>query len=124
MKRFMSAVMVICFVSLGFNVDAKTTTIFPQINFVSDTTALVEYKGKYSFPNGAPVSEVTVIIEKEGLMAKSGEGDFVLKPVENKADNFTIEAISAEVVFTRDDAKKIVGIKVKLTDGTIEGKKE
>jgi hypothetical protein len=124
MKNFMSAAMVICFAFLGFNAHAKTTPFFAPIHLVSDTTALVEYKGKYSFPNGAPVSEVTVIIEKEGLMAKSGEGDFVLKPVENKADNFTIEAISAEVVFTRDDAKKIIGIKVKLTDGTIEGKKE
>jgi tRNA-binding EMAP/Myf-like protein len=124
MKNFMSAVMVLCFVVLGFNADAKTTPLFSQINLVSDTTALVEYKGKYSFANDAPVSEVVVIIDKDGLMAKSDQGNFALKPVENKADNFTIEEISAEVIFTRDDKKKIVGIQVKMTDGTIEGKKE
>jgi hypothetical protein len=124
MKNFMTAAMVICFVVLGFNADAKTTPIFAQLNLISDTTALVEFKGKYSFANDAPVSEVVIFIEKDGLMAKSDQGNFELKPVENKADNFTIEEISAEVLFTRDEKKKIIGIQVKLTDGTIEGKKE
>jgi hypothetical protein len=124
MKNFMTAAMVLCFAILSLDAQAKTHSTFAQINLVSDTTALVEFKGKYSFANDAPVSEVVVIIDKDGLMAKSDQGNFALKPVENKADNFTIEEISAEVIFTRDDKKKIVGIQVKLTDGTIEGKKE
>jgi hypothetical protein len=124
MKNFVTAAMVLCFVVLGFNADAKTTPIFAQLNLVSDTTALVEYKGKYGFANDAPVSEVVIFIDKDGLVAKSDQGNFALKSVENKADNFTIEEISAEVLFTRDDKKKIVGIQVKMTDGTIEGKKE
>jgi hypothetical protein len=124
MKNFMSAVMVLCFVVLGFNADAKTNIVFSQTQLVSDTTALVEYKGKYKFENDAPVSEVVVVIDKDGLVAKSDQGNFALKPVANKVDNYTIEEISAEVVFTRDDKKAIIGIQVKMTDGTIAGKKE
>ena len=120
----MTAVLASCFVVLGFNADAKTNITLSQTHLVSDTTALVEYKGKYKFENDAPVSEVVVIIDKDGLVAKSDQGNFALKPVENKADNYTIEEISAEVVFTRDEKKKIVGIQVKMTDGTIAGKKD
>jgi hypothetical protein len=94
------------------------------LKVATDTTALVEFKGKYNFENGAPVTDVTVVIDKDGLLAKSAEGNFVLKPVENKADNFTIEEISAEVVFTRNEDKKIIGISVKMPDGTIIAKKE
>jgi hypothetical protein len=84
----------------------------------------VEYKGKYNFPNDAPVPDVMVRIEKEGLMASSAQGDFALKAVEGKADNFTIAEIDAEVFFTRDENKKITGLSVKLEDGTLVAKKE
>jgi hypothetical protein len=123
MKNLMSLVLVVCFTLLGVNAQAKNTINAP-LKVATDTTALVEFKGKYNFENGAPVTDVTVVIDKDGLLAKSAEGNFVLKPVENKADNFTIEEISAEVVFTRNEEKKIVGISVKMTDGTIVGKKE
>lgn len=125
MKNLMSLILVVCFTFLGINAQAKNTVSFNvPLKGTTDTTALVEFKGKYNFDNGAPVTDVTIVIEKEGLLAKSAEGNFPLKPVENKADNFTIEAISAEVVFTRNEDKKIVGISVKLSDGTIIGKKE
>ena len=124
MKNFLPIILAMCFAVLGFDAQAKNTCFFIHASTLTDTTALVEYKGKYSFDNGAPVSEVVVIIDKDGLVAKSDQGNFALKPVENKEDNYTIEEISAEVVFTRDEKKKIVGIQVKMTDGTIAGKKD
>jgi hypothetical protein len=125
MKNFMSVVFVIGFALLGFNAQAKNAfSVANTSKVVTDTMALVEYKGKYNFPNDAPVTEVTIIIEKEALVAKSEQGNFPLKPVENKVDNFTIEEISGEVVFTRDENKKITGMSVKMPDGTLVAKKE
>jgi hypothetical protein len=125
MKNLMSLFLVVCFTLLGTTAQAKNALSFNNtLKVATDTTALVEFKGKYNFGNGAPVTDVTVVIDKDGLLAKSAEGNFVLKPVEKKADNFTIEEISAEVVFTRNEEKKIVGISVKMTDGTIIGKRE
>jgi hypothetical protein len=125
MKDFMSVLLVVCFAILGFNAQANNTfSVVNSLKIATDTTALVEYKGKYNFPNDAPVTEVTIIIEKEALVAKSEQGNFPLKPVENKVDNFTIEEISGEVVFTRDENKKITGMSVKMPDGTLVAKKE
>jgi hypothetical protein len=125
MKNFMSVLLVICFVILGFNAHAKNTFAFTNtLKTVTDTTALVEYKGKYNFPSDAPVPDVVVHIAKGGLMAVSAQGDFVLKAVEGKVDNFTIAEIGAEVVFTRDDNKKIIGLTVKMEDGNLVAKKE
>jgi hypothetical protein len=125
MKNFMSLLLVLCFALLGTNAQAKNSISFnTPLKVATDTTALVEYKGKYNFGNDAPVTDVTIVIDKEELMAKSDQGNFPLKPVENKADNFTIEAISAEVTFTRNEDKKIIGMSVKMPDGTIIAKKE
>jgi hypothetical protein len=125
MKNFMSVVFVIGFALLGFNAQAKNAfSVANTSKVVTDTMALVEYKGKYNFPNDAPVPYVMVRIEKEGLMASSAQGDFALKAVEGKVDNFSIAEIGAEVVFTRDDNKKIIGLTVKLEDGTLVAKKE
>jgi hypothetical protein len=124
MKNFMSVVTALYFVLFNMNAQAQTAATLPQANVVSDTMALVEFKGKYNFENGAPVPNVTVRIEKEGLVAVSAQGDFALKAIEGKADNFTIAEIGAEVVFTRNENKKITSISVKMEDGTIVAKKE
>lgn len=125
MKKIMSLLLVVCFAFLGINAHAKNALPFnPPLTIASDTTALIEYKGIYKFEEGAPVSKVTIVIEKEELWAESAQGSFVLKPVDKQPDNFTIAEIEAEVVFKRNADKKIIGISVKMPDGTIVAEKE
>jgi hypothetical protein len=124
MKNLMFLFLVMSFTISGINARTTNTYALNPPTIATDTTTLVEYKGKYNFENGAPVSDVTVVIEEDALWAKSDQGSFLLKPVDKKADNFTIEAIDAEVVFTRNEQKKIIGMSVKMPDGTIVAKKE
>jgi hypothetical protein len=125
MKNLMLLFFAMCFTLLSFNAQAANTFSFPNsFKIMTDTTALVEYKGKYIFGDESSIKEVTIVIEKEGLLAKSAEGNFALKPVKSKADSFIIEEISAEITFTRDSNKNIIGLSLTVPDGTITAKKE
>jgi lipopolysaccharide export system protein LptA len=125
MKNLMFVFFTMCFASVSFQAQATNTFTFTDaLKVVSDTTALVEYKGKYVFGDGVTIKDVTIVIEKEGLFAKSAEGDFALKPIKGKADSFTVEEISAEITFTRDNNKKITGLSLTMSEGTVPAKKE
>jgi lipopolysaccharide export system protein LptA len=125
MKSLMFVFFTMCFASVSFQAQATNTFTFTDaLKIVSDTTALVEYKGKYVFGDGVTIKDVTIVIEKEGLFAKSAEGDFNLKPIKGKADSFTVEEISAEITFTRDNNKKITGLSLTMSEGTVPAKKE
>ncbi len=83
--------------------------------------SLQEYTGKYKFAEGSPVSLVTITIENGVLFANSEGGNSEL--VRTSGDVFTIVAFEGVATFKRDNAKKIVGVKIELNDMSFEGTK-
>jgi hypothetical protein len=85
-------------------------------------TALTEYVGTYTFPEGGPVTTVEVKLENGSLTASSSAGSSILERVSK--DTFNLVAYSGMVYFTRDSSKKVNGIKIEVQDTILEGKKE
>jgi hypothetical protein len=92
---------------------------------VSDSLELVEFTGKYNFKDGAPIQSVDIKIEKAALIAAGSDGEvYGLTKDEKKPDTFIITNLGAELIFTRDAAKKITGIKVLLQGQELIADKE
>ena len=68
-------------------------------------TAYSQYFGKYTVPDGSPVSEVEVALEDTLLTLSSSMGSSYLSRIE--ADSFSMSRYDGVLVFKRDDAKKV-----------------
>jgi hypothetical protein len=112
--------------SLGYASQAKTPNLISQyVQIKADTTAMVEFKGKYKFKENPMVQNVTVRIEKDKLVADPGDGNvYNLNINKEKADTYSIEEIGAIVVFVRDTNKKITGMKVDVQGAELVADKE
>lgn len=86
------------------------------------TDPLQEYTGKYKFPEGSAVTEMTVALENGVLYASSAQGSSELKKIEK--DVFEIVAYSGKATFKRDEKEKLNGVKVEVDDLILEGTKE
>lgn len=119
-------IIILTFLYFGFTVQAKTSmTVLNQVHIQSDTTAMVEFKGNYKFKENPMVQNVTVRIEKDKLVADSGDGNvYNLSINKEKADTFSIEELSATVLFVRDVNKKITGMKVEVQGSELVADKE
>jgi hypothetical protein len=85
----------------------------------SDST-LQQYAGKYKFPEGSLLSEITITYDKEVLLATSVMGSSELKRA--NADVFEVVAYSGTATFKRDaTTQKIIGIKVEVGQMVLEG---
>jgi hypothetical protein len=84
--------------------------------------SLQQYVAKYKFPEGSAVTEVTVALENGALMVNSAMGNAALD--KTGADQFTMPAYNGTVVFTRNEAKKITGIKIDVMNISLEGTRE
>jgi hypothetical protein len=86
--------------------------------------SLQQYVAKYKFPPSSVVSEVNIVLENGALQVTSAMGNAALEKVE--ADKFSIPAYSGTVVFKRNEAKKITGIKIDIESMniSIEGVRE
>jgi hypothetical protein len=94
-------------------------------SFIADSLELVEFTGKYNFKDGAPIQSVDIKIEKAALIAAGSDGEvYGLTKDEKKPDTFIITNLGAELIFTRDAAKKITGIKVLLQGQELIADKE
>lgn len=84
--------------------------------------SLQQYVAKYKFPEGSAVTEVTVALENGSLMVNSSLGNAALEKTDT--DKFTMPAYNGTVVFTRNEAKKITGIKIDVMNISLEGTRE
>ncbi len=82
---------------------------------------LQQYTGKYVFPEGSPVTEVTVALENGLMTATSAMGTTELKKTEG--DVFEVVVYSGTATFKRNAENKIVGVTIVVGDITLEGKK-
>ena len=85
------------------------------------TDSLKEYTGKYKFPEGSAVPEVTVTIENGVLYASSAAGNSELKKIEK--DIFEIVAFSGKAFFKRNEEAKLNGVRIEVEDVILEGTK-
>lgn len=83
-------------------------------------TTLQQYTGKYKFPDGSVISEMTVTIENGILMAGSVMGNSELKKTEG--DVFEVVAYSGTATFRRTEGK-IAGVQIIVRDIIMEGTK-
>lgn len=86
------------------------------------TDSLQEYAGKYKFPEGSAVTEITVALENGVLYASSAQGNSELKKIEK--DVFEIVAYSGKAFFKRNEKAKLSGVRIEVEDLILEGTKE
>lgn len=88
----------------------------------ADSTVIKQYMGKYKFPEGSPVTDVTVAIENGVLVMASAVGNSVLE--KQGADVYTIVQFQGTATFKRNDDKKVIGVNIFAMGYTLEGVKE
>jgi uncharacterized protein DUF3471 len=87
----------------------------------SPADSLLEYTGKYKFPEGSPFTEVTITIDNGVLTASSSAGSSELK--RRTGDIFDIVAYNGTATFKRNEEKKVSRVQVQVDDLDIEGEK-
>lgn len=99
-------------------------SLFVLCSFISvnaQTDSLQQYTGKYKFPDGSPVTEITVSLDNGMLMASSAMGTTELK-LTTTVDVFEIAAYGGTATFRRKEGK-ISGVQVTVGDINMEGEK-
>jgi len=86
-----------------------------------DTAALQQYVGKYTFPEGSVVPDVTVTIEDGALVMASSQGNSSLE--KQGEDLYTIVQFQGTAKFNRDANKKIIGVSINAMGYQLEGTK-
>ncbi len=85
-------------------------------------TTLQQYVGKYKFPDGSVVAEVTVALEDGALTMTSSAGTSAL---EKKGDDlYVIVQFQGTAKFNRNADKKIIGVSIDAMGYQLEGKKD
>jgi hypothetical protein len=85
-------------------------------------TTLVQFVGKYSFPSGSVIPDVTVVLENGALVMNSSAGSSALE--KESEDLYVIVAFQGKALFKRDNTKKIVGVSINAMGYQLEGTKE
>lgn len=83
--------------------------------------SLKEYTGKYKFPDGSPVTEVTLTIENGTLFGASAMGSSEFRRIDK--DLFEVVAYSGTATFKRNEQSKVSGVKIEVEDLILEGTK-
>lgn len=87
----------------------------------AQTDSLQQYIGKYKFPDGSPVTEITLTVESGVLMGSSAMGSTEFKPTSD-TDVFEIVAFGGTATFKRTEGK-VTGVQILVGDVNIEGTK-
>jgi hypothetical protein len=87
----------------------------------AQTDSLQQYTGKYKFPDGSPVAEITITVDNGLLMAASAMGSTEFKPT-STVDVFEIIAYGGTATFKRKEGK-VTGVQILVGDVNIEGEK-
>ena len=99
-------------------------SLMTMIGFLTvnaQTDSLKQYTGTYKFPDGSPVTEITVTLDSTGLFANSAMGSSELKRTEG--DVFEIVAYAGTATFKRNADNKITGVHILVGDLNMEGTK-
>jgi|APCry1669193181_1035450.scaffolds.fasta_scaffold11406_2 hypothetical protein len=84
-------------------------------------SVLQQYVGKYKFPDGSVVAEVTVALESGALTMASSAG---VSPLEKQGEDlFAITQFQGTAKFNRDSNKKIIGVSINAMGYVLEGTK-
>lgn len=84
-------------------------------------TLIQQYLGKYSFPEGSVVTEVTVTLDSGILTMTSTAG---VSPLEKQSDDlYTIIQFQGTAKFNRDSTRKVIGVSIDAMGYQLEGKK-
>ncbi len=102
-------------------------SLLVTISFLTATaqadTALQKFTGKYKFPDGSPVTEVTVAVDKEGVLtASSAMGTTELKKTDTE-NVFEVVAYSGTATFKKNAEGKVISVQIVVGDLNIEGTK-
>jgi hypothetical protein len=84
--------------------------------------SLQQYTAKYKFAQGSIVTEVDVVLDNGVLQVNSTMGNALLE--KTKAEQITKTLYNGTVVFIRNEAKKITGIKIDVMNINLEGTRE
>lgn len=84
-------------------------------------STLQDFVGKYKFPDGSIVPEVTVSVEGAGLVMGSSIGNSALVKIGD--DLFSITAYDGSAQFKRDANKKVIGVSINAGGYALEGTK-
>jgi len=99
-------------------------SLFVTVAFLSvnaQTDSLQQYTGKYKFPDGSPVAEITITIDNGLLMAASAMGSTEFKPT-STAGVFEIVAYGGTATFKKTEGK-VTSVQILVGDVNIEGAK-
>jgi len=88
---------------------------------MAQTDSLTHYTGKYNFPEGSPVTEITVVLESGVLTATSAMGNTELR--KTQTDVFDIVAFGGTATFKRNAEGKVTGVQIIVGDVNMEGTK-
>jgi len=83
---------------------------------------LEDFVGKYVFPEGSVVPDVTVTLSGDALTMSSTAGTSAL--TELGRDSFSIVEFSGVAVFKRGDDKKVNGVHIEAMGYVLDGQKQ
>lgn len=96
--------------------------IVSSFGLKAQTDSLQQYVGKYKFPEGSVVAEITVTVENGVLMAGSPMGASELKKTD--VDVFEIVNFGGTATFKRNTEGKVISVRVQVSDVDMEGTKQ
>ena len=95
--------------------------VFGFLAVNAQTDSLKQYTGKYKFPDGSPVTEITITVENGLLMASSAMGSTEFRPTSTR-DVFEVVAYGGTATFKRKE-EKVTGLQILVGDVNMEGEK-
>jgi hypothetical protein len=104
-----------------FSVGMMVMSQAQQAPTAKDST-LQHYVGKYKFPDGSVVAEVTVALVDGALEMSSSAGTSALEKQEGE-DLYTIVQFQGTAKFVRDANKKVIGVSINAMGYQLEGTK-
>jgi len=96
-----------------------------SVNAQSDPapkSPLSDFLGRYVFPEGSVVPDVTVALSGEALTMSSVAGTSALTDLGR--DSFTIVEFSGVAIFKRGDDKKVNGVHIEAQGYVLDGQKQ
>jgi hypothetical protein len=95
--------------------------LFGFLTVNAQTDSLQQYLGKFKFPDGSPVTEITIAVDNGLLMATSAMGTTEFKPT-STVDVFEIVAYGGTATFKKKEGK-VTSLQIQVGDIDMEGEK-
>ena len=84
--------------------------VFGFLILQAQADSLQQYTGKFKFPDGSPVAEITMTVESGILMAASAMGSTEFKPT-GTVDVFEVVAYGGTATFKKKEGK-VIGVQI------------